>query len=112
MRAVARLRSRGAGKGARIAGYYLSAFTKRREVMASATQKCQRLIELAPTARSILFAQTQVAAGTAVPLRESVGVRGQVLDAPMDLTDRKHVFAGFEDGTHSLSPRPDPSLRH
>jgi RNA polymerase primary sigma factor len=110
MRQVARLRTVGEGEGARLAGFYLSAFVKRRAVMAAATAKYERLLELAPAVRAadrtIVFAQTQAAAATAVDRLSTIGVRGAVLDATMDISDRKQVFAGFEDGTHELVAAP------
>ena len=109
MRDIQRLRN-GSGMGARMAGFYLHAFQKRRAVLARAEGKFVALESLAPAItaaeRTILFAQTKEAARRAVALLKDHGLRATALDSDMDLEARKTVFAGFEDGTHELVAAP------
>lgn len=66
MQAVNQLRHAEKGTASRIAGYYLSAFTRRRHIMAEAEAKLRRIWELRSAVlhadRTIAFAQTRVAA--------------------------------------------------
>jgi superfamily II DNA or RNA helicase len=110
MRQVAQLRNSGRGEASRYAGFYLSAFAERRSVLANARAKFERLGDLAPAVRqaerSILFAHTKAAAELAVTTLDAYGIRGEVLDATMDIRERRTVFAGFEDGDHELVAAP------
>jgi superfamily II DNA or RNA helicase len=98
------------GPASRLAGFYLSAFTKRRAVLAGAVQKLKRLRQLAPAVRAadrtIVFTQTQDAAKRAVSVLRETGIGGAVLDSTMDISDQESVFAAFEDGTHELIAAP------
>jgi RNA polymerase primary sigma factor len=110
MKAVNRLRHASEPEGSRLAGFYLSAFTKRRAIMAEASAKLDRVVELAPAIkraeRTIAFAQTKSAAARVVALLGRVGVDGAVLTSDLDMDDRSGIFAGFEDGTHELVAAP------
>jgi len=109
MREVALLRSSDED-GGRLAGFYLSAFWKRREVLANARAKFSRNAELAPAVRAadkaILFAQTQNAASNAVDGLREQGINGAVLTSSMDMSERRQVFAAFENGEHELVAAP------
>lgn len=101
----------GSGKdGARLAGFYLSAMSQRRGLLATASGKLAGLRALAPAIRrairTILFGQTCQAATDAIDLLAKSGIRGAVLDATMDVDERAQVFAGFEDGRHELIAAP------
>jgi RNA polymerase primary sigma factor len=89
---------------------YLKYFAQRRKVLAGAEEKKDRLGSLARAIRSaertILFTQTQHAAREAVATLGRLSIRGAVLDASMDLMERKTVFAAFEDGKHELIAAP------
>ncbi len=110
MREVNLLRTAEAGQASLQAGLYLNAFTKRREVLASAQSKYSRLNDLTDAVRradkSIVFAQTREAAEKAVECFTERGVSGAVLTSDMDRMARKQVLAGFEDGTHELVAAP------
>jgi superfamily II DNA or RNA helicase len=110
MQAVNRLKHSGAAGGSKLASFYLSAFTKRRRIMAEASGKFEAILDLAPAVRAaertIAFAQTKVAAATVVKLLSGKGVNGVVLTSDMDMDDRQKVFAGFEDGVHELVAAP------
>jgi superfamily II DNA or RNA helicase len=109
MREVVKLRS-SEEDGARLAGFYLSAFAKRREVLADAREKFVRLMDLSAAIRSadrsILFAQTQEAARAAIDYLSVCDIKGEVLTSDMDMAHRKQVFAAFEDGDHELVAAP------
>ena len=109
VQAVSRLAQSGA-KGARLAGFYLSAMQQRRGLLASACGKLACLQALVPAIRaanrSILFTQTRPAAANAVETLAAAGVRGAVLDAKMGDDDRAAVFADFEDGRLDLIAAP------
>ena len=108
--AVHRLSASGVAEGSRLAGFYLSAFTRRRAVLAEASGKLSRLADLAPAVaaadKTILFAQSKQAAADAVGRLATEGVTGAVLHSGMDLDARAKVFGGFEDGTHELIAAP------
>lgn len=109
IKAVHRL-SNSEGEGSRLAGFYLSAFTKRRQIMAQATGKLMVIADLSPAIkaadRTIVFAQTIDAASAIVNLLADYDVNGAVLTSDMDMYDRRKVFAGFEDGQHELVAAP------
>ena len=96
--------------GARLAGFYLSAMTERRGLLAVATGKLAKLRDLAPAIRcadrTILFTQTRPAAMNAVDMLAACGVRGAVLDGKMDGAERDQVFTAFEHGEHELVAAP------
>lgn len=110
MARVNRLRHSGERPGAKWAGMYLSAFSKRRAIMAEARAKLDLLGQLAPTVRaaerSIIFAQTHKAASQAVGLLSRQGLRGAVLTSKMHRLDRQQVFADFRDGESELIAAP------
>jgi RNA polymerase primary sigma factor len=110
MREVTLLRTADAGHASLQAGLYLNAFTKRREVLASARSKYTRLNDLTEAVlradKTIVFAQTREAAEKAVERFTQGGVNGAVLTSHMDRMERKQVLAGFEDGTHELVAAP------
>lgn len=110
MREVNLLRTSEQGQASLQAGLYLSAFTKRREVLAGAQSKYSRLEDLTDAVRradkSIVFAQTREAAERAVQRFTERGVSGAVLTSDIDRMERKQVLAGFEDGTHELVAAP------
>jgi RNA polymerase primary sigma factor len=110
MRAVGRLHHAGEGRGSLVAGFYLSAFTKRRAALAAAESKYARLAELAGAVRraerTIVFAQTRGAAQKAVRALRALDIRGEVLDATMPIDDRQTVLAEFERGEHELVAAP------
>ncbi len=109
MRAVTRLRA-SEEDGSRLAGFYLGAFSKRRQALAGAREKFTRVADLSVAVRmadkSILFAQTQEAAGKAVHHLTEWGINGAVLTSSMDMSERKEVFAAFETGEHELVAAP------
>jgi RNA polymerase primary sigma factor len=110
MRAVQRLRHSDGGEASRWAGFYLSAFTKRRALLAEASGKLGLIEGLAPAVkraeRTMVFANTKVAAHQVVDGLAAQGVAGRVLTADMDIDERRGVFAGFEDGEHELVAAP------
>lgn len=109
MREVTRL-SKSGEEGAKFAGFYLSAFSKRRQVLAGATAKYERVADLTAAVRAadrtILFAQTKEAASEAASRFAELGVNSAVLNSSMDMSERKEVFAAFEDGEHELVAAP------
>ncbi len=111
MREVVHLARGGEGEATGLARGYLDAFSKRRQALAGAREKFARIADLAPAVRradkSILFAQTQEAAAEAVRCLSEQGIDGAVLTSDMDMSERKEVFAAFEekDG-HELVAAP------
>ena len=110
MQAVHHLQASGVAEGSRLAGFYLSAFAKRRAVLSNARGKLHRLRELAGAVeraeKTIVFTQTKQAAIEAVAVLAHDGIEGAVLHSDMDLDARARVFAGFEDGDHELVAAP------
>lgn len=110
MRAVQVARASGEEGAGKFAGFYLSAFAKRRALLSEATAKFDLLADVAPAIKSadrtIAFANTKVAAHKVVEILGRRGVAGRVLTADMDLDERRGVFAGFEDGEHELVAAP------
>ncbi len=102
--------SKSGEEGARLAGFYLSAFTKRRQILAGAVAKYRRLADFAPAVhaadKTILFAQTKEAAAKAADAFAERGVNSAVLNSSMDMSERKEVFAAFEDSEHALVAAP------
>jgi len=98
------------GRASKIAGYYLSAFTKRRHIMAGANAKFDKIWQLRGAIkeadRTIVFAQTREAAERAVRTLDGDNIAGAVLDSTMDMDERRRVFAGFEEGDHELMAAP------
>ena len=110
MREVQKLSQREMPEGSKLAKFYLSAFAKRRAVMAESGAKVQVVRQLAPVVRmaerSILFAQTKSAAANAVECLSELGVRGAVLSSGMNMDERRAVFAEFEEGKHEMMAAP------
>ncbi len=109
MREVTRLSKTGE-EGARLAGFYLNAFTRRRKVLAATRSKYDRLEDLIGAVRqadkTIIFAQTKEAAErAAAPFVES-GISGAVLESGMQRLERKRVLAGFETDDYELVAAP------
>jgi len=109
MREVARL-SKSGDEGARQAGMYLSAFSKRRQLLAKAQGKFDMIADLTPAIRAadrtILFSQTVEAAQEAVDIIESGGLSGGVVHAMLERSDRRDVFDAFRDGDFDLIAAP------
>lgn len=110
MREINHLSIGGAGEATGLARAYLNAFSKRRQVLAGAAKKYERVADLTQAVRradkTILFAQTKEAAAEAVNRLAEHGVNGAVLNSGMDMDERKKVFAAFEDGEHELVAAP------
>ncbi len=110
MREVSQLAIGGEGEATGLARAYLNAFSKRRQTLAGAREKFKRVADLSAAVqkadRSILFAQTQEAATRAVRQLTECGINGAVLTSSMDMSERKKVFASFEDGEHELVAAP------
>ncbi len=110
MREVNQLAIGGEGEATGLARGYLSAFSKRRQTLAGAREKFSRLADLSGAIRkadkSILFAQTQEAAANAVGQLNGRGVNGAVLTSSMDMSERKQVFAAFENRDTELVAAP------
>lgn len=102
MREVQRL-AKSESEGARQAGLYLSAFSKRRQILADADAKFGYLADLAPAIvaadRAILFSQTVLAADRAVAVVKKAGIPGDTLHAELDPSERRETFDAFRDGT-------------
>ncbi len=107
---VNQLKKAAAGEASKQAGWYLSAFNKRRSVLSNAVGKLERLKQLAQAVasadRTILFTQTMSASRAAVDELANEGISGEVLNATMDLSERRKVFSAFEDGVHELVAAP------
>jgi len=110
MKEVNRLKNADQGKASKIAGFYLSSFTRRRHIMAEAAAKLRKIWELRDAIvraeRAIAFAQTREAAQKVISLLSKAEISGAVLDATMDMDSRKRVFADFERGEHDLVAAP------
>lgn len=110
MREVVHVAKGGEDEATGLARGYLNAFSKRRQTLAGAKEKFVRVADLSAAVReankSILFAQTQEAAAEAVRHLGVQGINGAVLTSSMDMSERKEVFAAFEDGEHELVAAP------
>lgn len=110
MREVQQLRNADVAEGSRLAGFYLGAFTKRRQVMAESLSKLDRLAHLAPAVdaadRTIVFAQTVVAAEAAVAALEGLGHPGAAIESLMTDEERRETFDQFERGDLSVVAAP------
>ena len=97
-------------EGARQAGLYLSAFSKRRKLLAGAESKFERLRDLAPAVEAadatIVFAQTVAAAERAIDTLADAGISGDSLHAALDPSERKETFDAFRDGRHKVIAAP------
>jgi superfamily II DNA or RNA helicase len=104
------LLSKSGEEGARHAGLYLSAFSNRRKVLASASAKFDCLTSLAPAIKSagstILFTQTRESAQRGVDGLRSAGVPGDVLHAELEASARREIFDDFRDGLNTLIAAP------
>jgi len=110
IREVHRLKNSNIPQGSKLAGFYLSAFSKRRACMANSSVKMEMVEKLGPAIRAaertILFTQTKQAANKSVNLLKNQNIRGAVLTSSMDMDERHKIFAGFEDGIHELVAAP------
>jgi superfamily II DNA or RNA helicase len=110
MQGVQRLRTSGVEKGSRLAGMYLGAFTKRRQVLAECTAKHARLTELSAAVsaadRTMVFAHSVQAADTAMEMLRASGHHGAVIEAAMDTDERKDAFDAFERGDYRVVAAP------
>lgn len=110
MKAVQRLKNAEERGWSKKASQYLSAFSKRRGILAESRAKLGLVAEMAACVRAaeraILFAQTKQAAAAAVERLASQGISGAVLDSGMDMDERHQVYAGFESGEHELVAAP------
>jgi superfamily II DNA or RNA helicase len=109
MREVVGLSKSGAD-GAKQAGLYLSAFSKRRQVLAKARGKFDILVRLAPAVgaadRTVLFSQTVEAAEEAVEIITGTGLTGGVVHALLEHAGKQDVFDAFRDGDLNLIAAP------
>lgn len=109
MREVQQL-SRASGEGAKQARLYLTAFSKRRQLLARAVEKLSMLRRLAPAIkaaeRTIVFTQTVEAAEEAQRRARRAGIPSGVLHAELDPTERTEVFERFRDGGFDLVAAP------
>lgn len=107
---VNKLRIGGSGEATGLARAYLNAFSKRRQTLAGAKGKFQRLADLTSAVRmadkTILFAQTKEAASEAAKRFGERGINSAVLESSMDMGERKEIFAAFETGEHELVAAP------
>ena len=110
IREVQQLRHAGVAEGSRLAGFYLAAFAKRRQVMAESSGKVSMLRQIAPAVgrsqRTIVFAQTVLAAQGAIQTLRGAGHRGAVIEASLDEEDRKDAFSAFERGDLTVVAAP------
>jgi superfamily II DNA or RNA helicase len=110
MRAVNRLRVAEVPDGSKLAGFYLSAFTKRRKLMAESHSKLDAIAALSPAVRAaertIVFAQTVAAADSAIECLEAAGHTGAVIESSMDAEDRRDAFSAFERGDYNVVAAP------
>ena len=109
MREVVRL-SQSGDEGAKQAGFYLSAFSNRRKLLAKARGKVDMIADLAPAVRAadrtILFSQTVEAAEEAVGVLERSGLSGGVVHAMLEHSASQDVFDAFRDGDINLIAAP------
>ena len=109
MREVQRLAKSGS-EGARHAGLYLSAFSKRRQILAAADEKFEYLARLAPAIEAadstILFSQTRQAADRAVSVVKRAGIKGKALHAELDPSERRETFDAFREGSSRFIAAP------
>ncbi len=110
IRAAQRLSRSGEGEGSRLAGFYLSAFGKRRSILAASTAKQARMRDLsaavAQAQRTIVFAQTVHAASAAMVELRRYGHVGEVIEATMERDDRTEAFEAFERGDYNVVAAP------
>lgn len=110
MREVQRLRHAGVEEGSKLAGFYLSAFSKRRQIMAGSIAKQHAVRDLSPAVadaqRTIVFAQTVSAANGALLELRNQGHVGSVIEATMDRDERVEAFEAFERGDYNVVAAP------
>jgi len=85
-----------------IAGYYLSAFTERRRILAEARAKLERLAALSGAAAcsqgTIVFTQTQAAAKAAARMLHNQGLPTAFLHSDLDGDTRRSILQDFAEG--------------
>jgi RNA polymerase primary sigma factor len=110
MRAVQKLRAAEVPDGSKLAGFYLSAFAKRRKLMAESHSKLAAVATLSPAVRAagrtIVFAQTVAAADSAISCLEADGHAGAVIESSMDAEHRRDAFTAFERGDYKVVAAP------
>jgi RNA polymerase primary sigma factor len=110
MREVQKLRLAEIPEGSKLAGFYLSAFTKRRKLMAESAAKLDLVASLSPAIgaaqRTIVFAQTVAAADRAIRRLRAAGHSGAVIEASLDAEERRDTFAAFERGDYAVVAAP------
>lgn len=110
MKDVTALKNSKTPEGSRLAGFYLTAFNKRREVLASAAGKLTRLRDLAPAvdkaSKTIIFAQTIAASTKVVETLRAAGLAGGQVTSDMDMDERRAVLEDFEAGDFQFVSNP------
>lgn len=110
MRGVQHLRQAAVPEGSKLAGFYLAAFTKRRQLMAESSAKFDLVSSLSPAVavaqRTIVFAQTVAAADRVIGLLQQAGHSGAVIEASLDAEERRDTFAAFERGDYAVVAAP------
>ncbi|GHT53406.1 DNA repair helicase [Spirochaetia bacterium] len=96
-------------EGAKLAGYYLNAFGKRRQVLANACSKMDSLKELEPVIlaaeRTIIFSQTKESAEEASKTIKPFA-KVAPLHSGMKAWERKQIFTDFEEGDTDVIAAP------
>ena len=110
MREVQQLRHANVTEGSKLAGFYLSAFTRRRKLLAESAAKLDVVASLSPAVdaaqRTIVFAQTVAAANHAITRLRAHGHAGAVIEASLDAEERRDTFAAFERGDYAVVAAP------
>lgn len=110
MRELQQLRHANVSEGSKLAGFYLSAFTKRRKLLAESSAKLDVVASLSPAVnaaqRTIVFAQTVAAANRAIARLRAHGHAGAVIEASLDAEERRDTFAAFERGDYAVVAAP------
>ena len=81
---------------------YLSAFSKRRQLLADCRRKQEALASLAPVLaaadRGLVFGETKIAAEQAADVLRGTGVRAMDFTSDLDQIERKRRLAAFKEG--------------
>jgi superfamily II DNA or RNA helicase len=110
MKEVSLLAEGGCGEGTGIARSYLSAFEKRRALLAESPAKIQGLFKLIDAIenanRTLIFTQTVESAETIAETLQESGIEAQAIHSKMKMDERRRVLSEFRDGNLKVIVAP------
>ena len=110
MKGVCKLSDGGHGEGTFIARSYLSAFEKRRKLLAESPSKMKGLLKLVDAIRSanrtLIFTQTIESAESVAATLQSIEINAQAIHSQIKMNERRQILQEFEKGNIKVIVAP------